>query len=404
MELQSGKVLIEIFLIFGAAKILGWLLQKVGQPAVVGELSAGILIGPYALRVVHTGPVVNVVAEIGVVVLLFSAGLEQRLSELMRVGWISTRVAVLGVLLPFVLGFGAGLVFRHSHPESVFLGTALVATSVGITARVLGEVGQQQSSSGRIILGAAVIDDILGMIILAVVSGVTLGQKDARQIVIAVALALGLVIFVLGAGRGVVRRVVPRVASFTRQKSYFSLALLICLGLSVLAVEVGIAAIIGAFLAGLVFSEEKAAEDLRIKTHAVYEFGVPFFFVAMGMAMDVRLFARKEIFQVAAIVTLLAIVGKLVGCSLAAMNLGWLEASRIGVGMVPRGEVGLIVALIGLNQKVMSGQLYSIIVIMSLITTMIVPPVLSRLYRKTGPVPPPKTSASHLSSQVGCFS
>ncbi len=385
MELESGKILIGIFVLFAAAKILGWLSQKLGQPAVVGELTAGIVIGPYALGLVHTGPVVNVLAEIGAVVLLFSAGLEQRLSELMRVGWVSTRVAILGIVVPFGLGFGAGLWFAHSPTESVFLGTALVATSVGITARVLGEVGQQRSSSGRIILGAAVIDDILGMVILAVVSGVALGQKDARQIAIAVILALGLVIFVLWAGRGVIRRVVPRVAYFTRQKSYFSLALLICLGLSVLAVEVGIAAIIGAFLAGLVFSEEEAAEDLRVKTHAVYEFVVPFFFVAMGMAMDVRVFARKEILVVAAIVTLLAILGKLVGCGLAALNLGRLEALRIGVGMVPRGEVGLIVALIGLNQRAMSLELYSVIVIMSLITTMIVPPVLTRLYPRAEP-------------------
>lgn len=388
MEIESGKILIEIFFLFGAAKILGWLSQKLGQPAVVGELAAGIMIGPHALGLVHAGPLVNVLAEIGAIVLLFSAGLEQRLSELMRVGWVSTRVAMLGIAVPFGLGFGAGLWFKHSNTESIFLGTALVATSVGITARVLEDVGQQQSRSGRIILGAAVIDDILGMIILAVVSGVTLGQKDARQIAIAVILALGLVIFVLLAGRGVIRRVVPRVAHFTRQKSYFSLALLICLGLSVLAVEVGIAAIIGAFLAGLVFSEEETAEDLRVKTHAIYEFVVPFFFVAMGMAMDIRVFARKEILLVAGIVTFLAIVGKLVSCGLAAMNLGWLEALRIGVGMVPRGEVGLIVALIGLNQKVMSAELYSVIVIMSLITTMIVPPVLTRLYAKAKPAAP----------------
>ncbi len=387
MELESGNILVGIFILFGAAKILGWLSQKLGQPAVVGELIAGVIIGPYALGLVHSGPIVNVLAEIGAVVLLFSAGLEQRLSELMRVGWISARVAVFGVAVPFGLGFSAGVFFKHSHTESIFLGTALVATSVGITARVLGEVGQQQSPSGRIILGAAVIDDILGMIILAVASGVTLGEKDARQIAIAISLALGLVIFVLLVGRRVVRQVVPRVADFTRQKSYFSLALLICLGLSVLAVEVGIAAIIGAFLAGLVLSEEKAAEDLRIKTDAVYEFVVPFFFVAMGMAMDVRVFARKEILLIAGIVTFLAIIGKLVGCGLAAINLGRLDALRIGVGMVPRGEVGLIVALIGLSQKVMSPELYSVIVIMSLVTTMIVPPVLIRLYAKATPAP-----------------
>jgi Kef-type K+ transport system membrane component KefB len=387
MELESGRILLEIFILFGAAKTLGWLLQKLGQPAVVGELLAGIVIGPYVLRLAHPGPIVNVLAEIGAIVLLFAAGLEQRLSELMRIGWVSTRVAVAGVALPFVLGFGAGLWFQHSNTESIFLGTALVATSVGITARVLREVGQQQSLSGRIILAAAVIDDILGMIVLAVVSGVSLGQKDARQVAVAVALALGLVTVVLVAGRRVVRQVVPRVAHFTREPTHFSLALLICLGLSVLSVEVGIAAIIGAFLAGLVFSEAEAAEELRAKTRAVYEFVVPFFFVAMGMAMDIRVFARKEILLTAGIVTLLAIFGKLVGCGVAALNLGRLDAGRIGVGMVPRGEVGLIVALIGLNQKVMSAELYSVIVIMCLVTTMIVPPVLTCLYAKTKPMP-----------------
>ena len=387
MEAHSARILLQIFAMFAAAKVLALVAERARVPTVIAEIVAGIVIGPQVLRLVKDPQQdwILTLASIGAIVLLFDVGLEQKLTSIMRVGKIALLVAVLGVVIPFFLGYGLLQLTKHSQVEAIFLGAAMVATSVGITARVLQELGALRTVVATIILSAAVIDDILGMIVLAVVSSLSQGQINYVELGLTAALAVGFTIFIVFVGRRVVRRYGPRVAQLAPGNSYFVLALTICLGLSVVAEMIRMAAIIGAFLAGLVFSEEEVAPILKGKMDSVSEFLVPFFFVSMGMRMDLNVLAQTQVLLLATVVTLLAILGKLVGCGLGAYRLGWRGAAQVGVGMVPRGEVGLIVALIGLNLGAISSGLYAVVIVMTLVTTLLAPPVLRLLFVRVAP-------------------
>ena len=395
MEVHPGQILVQIFVMFTAAKLLAVIGERYKIPAVISEIVAGILIGPQLLGLVRLEEWTLALAQLGAIVLLFDVGLDQKLTDLLKVGWTVLLVAVLGVVVPFFLGYGLLVFAEHSQVEAIFLGAAMVATSVGITARVLQDLGVLKTLVATVILGAAVIDDILGMIVLAIVSSLSQGVNYV-QIGSVTALAIGFTMFILLVGRRVMRRVTPRVAGFAAGNPYFPLAMAICLGLAVAADKIGIAAIVGAFLAGLVFSEEELTAGLKGKIHALYEFLVPFFFVAMGMQMDIRVLVRREILLLAALATLLAVLGKLVGCGLGAYRLGWRPAVQVGVGMVPRGEVGIIIASIGLGLHTISNEIYAVVIIMVLATTLLAPPVLKLLFsekERLAAVPsPPKTS------------
>lgn len=384
MENHATTILLQIFVMFVAAKILALAAERYRVPAVIAEILAGILIGPEVLKLVAIQDWTTALAAIGAIILLFDVGLDQKLSTLLEVGGTALLVAALGVVLPFFLGFGLLQLTQHSQTEAIFLGAAMVATSVGITARVLQDLGVLRTVVATIILGAAVIDDVIGMIVLAIVSSLSKGRVAWVEIGSVTALAVGFTIFVVLVGRRVIRRVGPRVGRLVSGNAYFVLALSICLGLSVLAEQIGMAAIIGAFLAGLVFSEEEMGPALKEKMHSVHEFLVPFFFVTMGMQMKLSVFGQREILVLAALVTVLAILGKLVGCGLGAYKLGWRGALQVGVGMVPRGEVGIIVASIGLQLHTISDGLYAVVIVMTLVTTLLTPPVLRMLFARAG--------------------
>ncbi len=390
MENHTTQILFEIFVMYTAAKVLAVVGERFKIPAVISEIVAGILIGPHALALVEVADWTRVMAELGAVVLLFAVGLEQKLTELLRVGRTALLVAVLGVVLPFGLGWGLLTMMNHSQVESIFMGAAMVATSVGITARVLRELGALQTVVATVILGAAVIDDILGMIVLAVISSLSEGVNYVEIATVA-GMAIGFTVFIVLVGRRVMRRVTPHVRQYAASDPIFALAMIICLGLSLVAAQIRIAAIIGAFLAGLVFSEEDLAEGLREEVGALYEFLVPFFFVTMGMQMDLSVLARGDLLLLAALVTVLAVLGKLVGCGLGAWSLGRRQAVQVGAGMVPRGEVGIIVASIGLAMATVSDEVYAIVIIMVLATTLMAPPALRILFRqKPAAAPAPK--------------
>ncbi|MBI2957094.1 MAG: cation:proton antiporter [Acidobacteria bacterium] len=379
VEGHSLAILSQIFIMFAAAKLLAVVGERYKIPAVISEILAGILIGPSLLGLVHPEEWTMALAGLGAIILLFDVGLDQKLTDLMKVGWTVLLVASLGVVVPFFLGYGLLALLEHSTTESIFMGAAMVATSVGITARVLQELGVLKTVVATVILGAAVIDDIFGMIVLAVVSGLREGVNYA-QIISVAGMAVGFTLFIVLVGGRVMRRVTPRVRGFAVGDPYFPLALVICLGLAVAAEKIGIAAIVGAFLAGLVFSEEELTPGLKDKIHALYEFLVPFFFVTMGMQMDVRVLGQRQILLLAALVTVLAILGKLVGCGLGAYRMGWRAATQVGVGMVPRGEVGIIVASIGLGLGTISDEIYAVVIIMVLATTLLAPPALKVLF------------------------
>ncbi len=413
-------LLVDLFVIFLAAKLAAELFERINQPPVIGELLAGMLIGPAALGLIGTpdagliadfhGDVVaaqeavnvvyHVIAELGVVVLLFFVGLETRVADVIKVGGRAAAVAVLGVALPFVLGFAfMAPLLGQPQIEASFVGASMVATSVGITARVLRDLGVIGTIESRIILGAAVIDDILAMVILAVVAGVaTTGSISMLTIVVIVAQAALFTLFVALVGAGVVRRFGLGLGRLRMDNAPFAISLLTMLGLASLSAKIGLAAIIGAFLAGMVFAEAREHFELEHQALAVYQFLTPFFFVVTGSQVDWRLFLDGGLMGIALAVTALALIGKIVGCGAAVSGLGLRSIGIVGVGMAPRGEVGLIVAGLGLSLGAIPNDIFSVVVIMSILTTLIAPPVLRILYAG---YPQPTIGASEEEYQGG---
>jgi Kef-type K+ transport system membrane component KefB len=257
----------------------------------------------------------------------------------------------------------------------------MVATSVGITARVLGAMGMLEAQTSRIILGAAVIDDILGLLILAVVSSVAAGQVDYLEIGITAALAIGFTVFVALIGAPVVTRLAPRIEGLRVAESFFLFCLVLCLGLSVAAVYIGVAAIIGAFLAGMALAEaSEGNQTVHQQMSGVTEFLVPFFLVNIGMQLRFDVFRESSIVMLTILIVAISVATKLIGCGLGAMSLGWRRSAQVGVGMIPRGEVGIVVAQIGLSLAVINEALFGVVVFMAVITTLIAPPFLRILF------------------------
>jgi len=297
----------------------------------------------------------------------------------MSVGRTSLIVAFLGVIFPFIFGYLYILIIDHTTVEAMFIGAAMVATSVGITARVFADLGIIEAKVARVILGAAVIDDVIGLVVLAIVTGLGKGTLSFVKIGLIVLEAVGFIAFLIIIGRKVVHRMIPRVASFRTRDAVFSLAILFCLFLSAVASYIDLAAIVGAFLAGMVLAELNIEFNLSVKTESLYNFLVPFFFVILGSWVDLSIFAKPALLWAALIITVFAILGKLIGCGLGALNLGKKDAVVVGFGMVPRGEVGMIIASIGMSMKAITSDLYTVIIFMVMATTLITPPILRGL-------------------------
>ena len=374
-----ADILVALFVVLLAAKLGDELFKRLGQPAFVGEILAGVIIGPSVLGFVEPDETLEVFAELGVVFLLFWVGLETRLSDMRDVGPAAARVGGLGVVVPFAAGYGAGVVLGESSGTSVFLGAALVATSVGITSAVLIELDALATSAARTILGAAVIDDILAMVLLAVAVGVAdQGGVDVASIGVVIALATGFVVFVAIGGTRLVARW-PDVFHAPRfSESPLLPAVILCLGLAAFAAQIGLAAIIGAFLAGMVVAETKDRHDFEEEVAPLYAFFPPFFFVFIGLEVDLGAFADAGTLGLLVAITVLAFVTKFGAAWVAARSMGAREAVVVALGMVPRGEVGIIVAGIGATAGVIEPDLFAVIVGMSIATTLVIPPLLRR--------------------------
>ncbi len=401
---ESGPVLVvlyELIVVLLAAKLGGDVFERFKAPAVLGELVMGIVIGNLQLvgfdgfEMFKHNITLEILAEIGVIILLFEVGLESTVKEMMKVGVTSFMVALFGVVAPFFLGWGVGVLFLpgESIYIHIFLGATLTATSVGITARVLKDIGKIDTREAKIILGAAVIDDIMGLVILAVVTGVIAAASHGNEGGVSSGAVLWIIakaiLFIVGAV--VIGAIVlPQFFKFGYRLRtsgvMLSFSLLVCFGLAYIAGEIGLAPIVGAFAAGLILEEvhfrpfkergERGIEDL-IAPIAI--FLVPIFFVRMGMMVDLSTFANVEILGFAAVLTLAAIIGKQ-ACSLAIFDK---KTNRfaIGLGMIPRGEVGLIFAGIGAKMvlggyPVISTSTYSAVIIMVIVTTLVTPPAL----------------------------
>ncbi|MDH4222693.1 MAG: cation:proton antiporter [candidate division Zixibacteria bacterium] len=373
------QLLFTLFLIYSSAKLLGEIFERFKQSAVIGEILAGVILGPQVLNLIGTSEIFPVLAEIGVIILLFNVGLHTKVEEIMRVGKSSLVVAVLGVVFPFVLGYLYTLIIDHTTTEAMFIGAAMVATSVGITARVFADLGIIESRAARIILGAAVIDDVIGLIVLAIVTGLDKGTLSLVKIGLITLEAAAFIVFLIIVGRRIVHRVLPRVSKFRTKDAVFSLAILFCLLLSAVASYIDLAAIVGAFLAGMILSGLNLEFNLSVKTESLYNFLVPFFFVILGTWIDLSIFSQPQLLWAALIITIFAVSGKLLGCGLGALNLGSKEALIVGFGMVPRGEVGMIIASIGLRMGAITSDLYTVIIFMVMATTLMTPPILRKL-------------------------
>ncbi|HET7215362.1 MAG TPA: cation:proton antiporter [Terriglobia bacterium] len=388
---HSSQVLLELFLMFAGGKLLAEIFERIRQPGVLGELLAGVFLGPSLLNLVHTNELTLGVAEIGAVFLLFTVGLETKPRDLLDVGWTAVAVGVSGVVLPFVLGVWYMKFAGHSSVESIFVGAAMVATSVGITARVLADLGALSTRAARVILAAAVLDDILGLLVLAVVSSLSTGRIHYLQLLTVAAETVAFALLMIFFASRVIGRFQPQVEKLRAQNSAFILAIILCLGLSLASIYIGMAAIVGAFLCGLALADHSERWKLYENAHPLSEFLAPFFFVILGVQVNVHSFANPGLIGLASIICALAIVGKLVGCGLGCLRLGFKDALRVGVGMIPRGEVGLIVAGIGLTLHTISDAVYSIVLAMSIVTTLVAAPFL-RLVMPIPRVPEPSPS------------
>jgi Na+:H+ antiporter len=375
------KLLLTLFVMFVAAKLAAEIFERLNMPAVAGEILAGIIIGPSVFAFVAPSELTGALSEIGVIFLLFLVGLETKPADLFRVGTRAMIVAVLGVIVPFIFGYLIMKVWGAGNIEAIFTGAAMVATSVGITARVLGQMGLLSLETSRIILGAAVFDDILGLLILAVVSSLAKGGVNYLQIGTTAAMAIGFTLLLMLVGAHTVNRIRPRVERLKVGQSQLIFGLSLCLGLALVAAEIGVAAIIGAFLAGMAMAETAEGTDMPHQVEAVTEFLLPFFLTNIGMQVNLDAFLNRSTIFLAVAVTLLAVLSKLIGCGAAAATLGKKKALQIGMGMVPRGEVGIVVAQIGLSMHAVSEAVYGVVLFMAVATTLIAPPFLVRLYK-----------------------
>lgn len=394
-----ASVVLALALILGAAKLGGDLATRIGQPSVLGELLFGVLLGNLplfgvtAFETIKTDASIDMLARLGVIILLFEVGLESTVAQMMKVGLSSFVVAIVGVVAPFALGWGvsAWLLPDHSPYVHAFLGATLTATSVGITARVLKDLGRSQADEARIILGAAVIDDVMGLVVLAVVTGVIAAADAGTSLSgLDVALTLGkAVAFLLGALL-IGLRLSPRLFGFASHLKtrgvLLAVGLSFCFFLSWLASAIGLAPIVGAFAAGLILEPvhyrgftDRGEHQLEELVQPISAFLVPVFFVLMGMHTDLRSFAQPGVLTLAAALTVAAIIGKQV-CYFGVIGKG-IDRLSVGIGMIPRGEVGLIFANIGLaltikGERVIDAATYSAVVVMVIATTMITPPAL----------------------------
>jgi Kef-type K+ transport system membrane component KefB len=392
-------VALALAIILAGAKVGGHLAERIGQPAVLGELLVGIVLGNLHLvgienfEPLKANTTLDALARLGVILLLFEVGLESTVGDMLQVGARSLAVAVLGVVAPWVLGWAVGVFMlpQHSVYAHVFLGAILTATSVGITARVLRDLGRAQAPEARIILGAAVIDDILGLVILAVVANL-IGAANTGAALSwgAVSIVIGkAMVFLVGAlslGLWLSPHVFRVTARLRGRGILLATGLVFCFLLSWLASVIGLAPIVGAFAAGLVLEQghyrqftEKGEHTLVELVKPIASFLVPVFFVLVGMTVEIAAFANRGVLGLATLLTVAAIVGKQL-CALGGLGAP-LDRLSIGIGMIPRGEVGLIFANIGLGLAingvpVIDGGIYSAVVIMVMLTTLVTPPLL----------------------------
>ncbi len=368
-------VLIGLFVLLLAAKLGEELFRRLGQPGVVGELAGGFLVGPFALGLVVPGETATVMAEVGVVVLLFAVGLEIKTDQLLQVGRPALVTAVLGLVFPIVTGAGYALATGEPLETAAFVGLALAATSIGITSRVLEELGVLDRTFSRIIIGAAVIDDVLALILIGIISGAATGDLSIATLGLVVG-AFGFVILgfaVARRARGARREVFtwPLFADTPLVPAF-----LLMLGLAILAATIGLAAIIGAFVAGLIVAETEAQDEIEHEIKPLASIFAPFFFAVTGAQLDLSALLDPRLALAAVVLAALGVATKVLAGVLGARASGRWGSLVVGVGMAPRGEVGIVVVGLGLSLGLLTPALFSAVLIAVVLTTVVAPVLL----------------------------
>ena len=376
----AQDALVALFVLLLAAKLGDELFRRLGQPAIVGEILAGVVVGPSVLGLVEPGEVLEVFSELGVVVLLFAVGLETRLSDMRAVGGRAVRVGMLGLVVPFAGGLGLGLALGESTDTSLFLASALMATSAGITSAVLLDLGVADRPAARTILGAAIVDDVLALMLLSIVVGVAEeGGVDITGVALLLVAAVAFVGVTAVVGSRVLRRRPDLLGRPAFSETGFLPAVILCLGLAAVAGQIGLAAIIGAFLAGMIVAETREHTEVEEEVRPLYAFLTPFFFGYVGLQIDLGALVDAGTLATLAAVLVVAVLTKAVACWFGAAGLPPRDRALVAAGMVPRGEVGVIVAGIGATAGVVGDDLFAVIVAMAVLTTLLVPPILRRI-------------------------
>ncbi len=374
--LDWGTILVSLAIILVAGKAAAELCERVRIPAVLGEILVGIAIGPSLLGFVEMSDAITVLSELGVIVLLAQVGLEIDVTELRKVGRVSLMVASIGVIVPMVSGFGVGQLLDETTNASLFLGAALAATSVGITARVFGDLRTLNTREARVVLGAAVADDVLGLIILTVITRVVeTGDLDPASIGLTILVAIGFVVISATIGLAVVPRVFRHVDAVTTSYAVIPVvATALTFALAAAADAARLAPIIGAFIAGVTLGRTEQRERVEREFNVLAMILVPIFFVSIGLTVDVGAFVDAKVIGLAALLSVVAVAAKMLA-ALGARGSG-MDAMLVGVAMVPRGEVGLIFASLGASVGVFDDELYAVVVAVVLVTTIVAPPLL----------------------------
>ncbi len=373
---EITQVLVSLLILLLGAKLGEEVLRRLGQPAVVGELLGGFIVGPFGLGLVQPGETALVFAEMGVVILLFSVGLEVRTDDLLKVGRPAILTALLGMILPIAGGAGLALALGEPTLSSLFVGLALAATSIGITSRVLRDLGVMDRTFARVVIGAALVDDILALVLIGLVAGAAEGDLSASTLLVGVA-GIGLVLL----GFVVARRARGlRSTAFTWPlfaDTPLVPAFLIMLATALLAAWVGLAAIVGAFVAGLVVAETEAAHELEREIKPLASIFVPFFFAVTGAQLDLSALLDPPIAALAIALAVIGVATKALGGLAGARSIGRWGSTTVGFGMVPRGEVGIVVANLALAAGVVSGDLFAAMLVAVVLTTVAAPYLLA---------------------------
>jgi len=379
-------LLLVLAALLATTKLLGAAAQRFGQPAVLGELVAGVLLGGSVFGVLDPAdPVIIALAELGVIVLLFEIGLDTDLKRMVKVAGTATTVGLVGVILPLTLGYAAAsTLLGLERIPALVCAAALTATSVGISARVLSDIGQLNSREGQVVLGAAVLDDIVGLIVLSVVTGIVIGGSwTVMGILRITVIAVGFIVVALTVGRIFARPVFHRIETIRAPGTLAAVALAFAFLLSSLAASAGSAMILGAFAAGIILNTTAERSEIERATTTMGHVLVPIFFASVGASVELSAFGEGRTMAIAGALIVVGVIGKFV----AGYVPWWFKGNKalIGVAMIPRGEVGLIFAQMGLATRAISPSLFSALALMVLVTTFLAPPVLARVGAKPRP-------------------